>query len=749
MLASPILAMSPVATGKKGPERSKQLHAKDVLDCFGHHLHGLPETHGRVPSRMPGSASGQSVSSEWGKPMRHFAWPVVALFQMSAVAAQEPFILDPIFVEAASRDVRELLDTPATVSVLETDDLEGRMATTFEELIGDTPGVSIEGGPRGIAQEPNIRGFQDEQIVLRFDGGRFNFNQAHRGRFFVDPEILKRVEVVRGGGSTLYGSGALGGVIAVETKDADDLLEPGRSGGARVNFGYASNGEMASGGLTVFGRQGAVDGLAFFGWRGMGADLDDGSGETIRNSQLDMMNGLVKFGFEPNEAHRLEMSLSRYGDDGTTPPNANAVSTPDSDVERDAEVTTARLSWDYAPAGSNAVDLSVLLYANELEIIEETTAGTRIDETRYDTYGMEVVNRSHLDLGRPVRLVYGIEAVRDSQEGLRDGAAREQFPDAEATTFAAFGEATIALSDRFELIPGLRYDVYKREPDAAGLADVDEGFLSPRLGVSYRPNENWQIYGNVARAFRAPSLTELYNDGVHFAMEGFPLGPGTTFSGINRFVPDPDLEPEKSTQVEIGARFSRSGVMRAEDSLGLSVNAYYADVKDYMDQTVTFIDFSTAVPGPDGLVVDGTTTTENVDAKLWGFEAELDYDAKHWFAGIGLSLPRGEGEDGEPLGSIPQDRLTVTLGYRPSEPWEIGGRATFAARQDDVPEGSLNGESFTTLDLFATWRPDTPALRGAVLRVGVDNLFDETYAIYPNGLNQPGRTVKLSASMAF
>lgn len=200
------------------------------------------------------------------------------------MAAQEPFILAPIFVESASRDVRELLDTPATVPVLDAEELDRRMATTFEELIGDTPGVAIEGGPRGVAQEPNIRGFRNEQIMLRFDGGRFNFNQAHRGRFFVDPEILKRVEVVRGGGSTLYGSGALGGVIALETKDADNLLKPGRNAGARLSFGYASNGEIGTGGLMFFGRRGAVEGLSFFGWRGMGADLDDGSGDTIRNS---------------------------------------------------------------------------------------------------------------------------------------------------------------------------------------------------------------------------------------------------------------------------------------------------------------------------------------------------------------------------------------------------------------------------------------------------------------------------------
>lgn len=55
----------------------------------------------------------------------------------------------------------------------------------------DIPGVIVEGGPRPIALEPNIRGFRDEQVVLRFDGARQNFSLAHRRRFFTDPEIRR------------------------------------------------------------------------------------------------------------------------------------------------------------------------------------------------------------------------------------------------------------------------------------------------------------------------------------------------------------------------------------------------------------------------------------------------------------------------------------------------------------------------------------------------------------------------------
>lgn len=432
------------------------------------------------------------------------------------------------------------------------------------------------------------------------------------------------------------------------------------------------------------------------------------------------------------------------------PVNANAASAiENADVDRDADVATARLGWTYRPEGSDLIDLSVLGFYNSLEITEDRLADGREDVTEYDTTGVEIVNRSSFTAGVPLTLVYGFEGFRDTQSGTRDGEAKPQFPDADATTLAAFAEATIKVTNRLEIVPGLRYDNYRRDPDGADLDDVDEGFWSPRLGVSYRPTDSWQIYGNAARAFRAPNLVELYNDGVHFAIPGFPLGPGTSFSGINTFVPNPDLEPEKSTQFEIGARYAARDVFRGGDELTAGVNAYYAKVDDFINQTVTFIDFATGVPGPGGLVVGGTTTSENVDAELWGFEGELSYDAGPWFGGLTLTVPRGEADDGSPLGSIPQDTLSATVGFRPSSAWEFGAEATFAAEQDDVPEESLPGDSWTTLDIFGSWAPEAPRFQGAVLRAGIDNLFDEEYLVYPNGLNQPGRTYKVSATVMF
>ncbi|PWK58162.1 TonB-dependent receptor domain-containing protein [Roseicyclus mahoneyensis] len=655
---------------------------------------------------------------------------LVAVAGHGAQAQELGFTLDPILLGSAFRDDRALLDAPVSATVVDSSALADRQAADFEALIGDIPGLTIDGGPRGMAQEPNIRGFRDQQIVLRFDGGRFNYSQGHRGRFFVDPALIGRVEVVRGGGSTLFGSGALGGVISVETVDVADLIQPGQTMGGRVNLGYSSNGDRATANTTLFADYGAFDALLFLGTRQMGADVETGGGAPVPFSQLDSFNGMLKLGFEPSQDSRIELSFSRFLDDGLVPSNANGLAgTGNPVVDRAAQVDSFRLTWDYAPAGSDLIDLSVLFYAERLGITESRVDTPRLDDTTYDTTGLEITNRSSLSLGVPVDLVYGIEILRDTQQGLRNGAPRPAFPDAEATTIAGFVEGTFALGPQFDLIAGLRYDRYARDPDDPALASVTNEFLSPRLGLSYRPTEDWQVYANLSRAFRAPSLTELYNSGLHFP--GNPFG----FPPNNFFVPSPDLRPEASTQIEIGTRLDRAGQWRDGDRLSFAASAYYADVTDYIDQTVS--------------IAGGTTTFVNVDARLWGFEAEVDYDAIDWFVGAGLGIARGQGSDGFALGSLPQDRLTLTAGFRPTQDWELGARATLAAEQDRLPAGGTPGPSYELLDLFATFAPDRGALAGSTIRIGLDNVFDESYTIYPNGLPQTGRSLQITASFTF
>lgn len=671
---------------------------------------------------------------------------------VAAQTAAQETETDEIIVTAPARGPRTLQETPAAVGVVERDDIDRREPQTFEALLGDEPGVSIPGGPRGVAQEPNIRGFQDEQVVIRIDGVRQNFNLTHRGRFFVDPDVVQRVEVLRGGASALYGSGALGGVVSLETRDASDLLEPGRSIGGRLRAAYASNGGEIFGSGALFGQIGDVDALGFIGWREMTEDLEDGEGDEIRASELDVRNGLVNLGFEPSDALRIELGGIYYEDEGLVPPNANAAASATNEVDRDIVTASGRLGLAFSPEESDLIDVQGSVYITDVELEEDRLADGRFDTTDFQTIGLDLANTSKIVVGLPVTLTYGVEAYQDSQEGTRNGEDRLQFPDADLTFLAGFVQAEVAVTDRVTVTPGVRFDHYSLEPegvDADGdtLDDRNEGQLSPRLAVSFEATDQLTLWASASQSFRAPSLTELYNDGVHFATPGGPLGPpgsgAPTFTGVNNFVPTPDLEPEKANQFDIGARFRVRDFGGTGATLRVSGNAYYADVEDFIDSVVLFIDDGTTVfdPASGQLFVSGTTTNRNVDAQLWGFEGEIDVDAQRWFTGLGLTIPRGEGDDGEVLDSIPQDRLTFTGGFRPAPEVEVGLRGTFRDGRDAVQ--STSGSS--VFDAYVSYEP----MEGLRFQAGVDNIGDRAYRIHNNGLNQPGRTFKLSGSIQF
>ena len=657
----------------------------------------------------------------------------------AAATAQEtstkPAIkLEDIVVYGAARDERELLDTPHAVTIVEGDMLERRQPFTYEALLSGQTGLAIQGGPRGVGQTPNIRGFEDEQIVLRVDGARQNFDFAHRGRFFLDPEILKQVEVIRGGASTMHGSGALGGVISLETKDAADVVAPGQVFGGALSGGYSSQGEAYRASATLGVMYDEFQALGFISYRPMGGFLIDGDGDDIADSDIDATQGVAKLAWTPNEAHRFEAGYSRYEDEGETAANASSAAASDNPlVDREVESRQATLSWTYAPVGGDLVDFSALAYWNETDLTENRISSPRLDESTLSTIGLELVNRSSFQLGAPVKLSYGVEIFQDDREATRDGAPRDGSPSATRNIYAVFAQADVALNAALTLTPGLRYDHFELKPDGA-LADRSDDAFSPRLALNWRPTENWQLYGSASQSFRAPSLTELYSDGDHFPIAFHPVFGFPT--AYNTFVPNPDLEPEVARQLEVGGRYVQRGINQSGDSLNVSANIYVSKVENYIDQ----------------VVFASTTERLNVDAELWGFEAEAAYETPDYFLGLGLTMPRGRATSGGGLGSVPADKLVVTAGFRPLEGLTLGARGSFHDGQDDrvepLPgafEDPVTTPGYAVYDLFATYEP----VEALTLRLGVDNVLDRAFRTHPVDLNQPGVAFKLGATARF
>ncbi len=159
--------------------------------------------------------------------------------------APKPVVLDPLTVTGTKVPTPKS-QVPATIDVITQEDLDRLQPMTIGDALDNLPGVEVEGGPKGSQSQPNIRGFGGtgwgtNRVVTTLDGARQDIGAAHGGSMFYDPELIKQVEVLKGTGSTLYGSGAIGGVIALTTKDAADYLEGDDKYGFRTKAGYHSN----------------------------------------------------------------------------------------------------------------------------------------------------------------------------------------------------------------------------------------------------------------------------------------------------------------------------------------------------------------------------------------------------------------------------------------------------------------------------------------------------------------------------
>lgn len=647
---------------------------------------------------------------------------------------------------SATRTERPVFRSPAAVSVLDREQIQQTQPYGYEDVLQDVPGVTVQGGPRRIAQEPAIRGFMDEQVVIRVDGARQNFNQAHRGRFFLDPDLVEGVEVLRGSSSAIYGSGALGGVISLDTVDPDDFLNGSDDAGGRLKTDWRSNGEALGLYGTAFAQSGSFDVLASYGRNELDEDLEDGDGDPISASRDELTDGLVKLGWDLGPNQRLSFAATRFRNEGRNPPNANAPATATNLVDRDTGYDSYRLNYDWNDPGNKWLDLHAVLYRNEVDVQEFRLDDARRDDTDFRTEGLDVFNSSRFGFlgGREAVVTYGIERYTDEQGGTRNGEDRPEFPDAEADYTAYYLQAELPLSDRLTLMPGVRQDEFEYSDARGEFPSRNEDKLTPKLSLGFQPTDDWFFWGGYAEAFRAPSLTELYASGVHFVS---PLEPGEVV--INEFVPTPDLAPEEAETLEAGFRWRGGG---AEQGASIAGTAYRSDVDDFVDQFVVFISGEpTFDPRTETLVFPGITSNRSVDARLEGFELQGEWWRGRWFGEAMLSVVDGQNRTtGAPLASTQQDRAVFKLGFHA---WDrtlrLGTRLTLAADRDDVPEDTLATDGYQTLDLFGNWTPAEGPLAGVTLRAGIDNLFNETYRVHPNGINNPGRSYKLSLAWTF
>ncbi|KPP81644.1 MAG: TonB-dependent heme receptor [Oceanicaulis sp. HLUCCA04] len=676
----------------------------------------------------------------------------LALLPASALAndadtAQANEASETIIV-TATRTRLPNFDYPGLASVIDLEWLETERPSDLADLLGDTPGLEVAGGPRRTGQTLSLRGFGRQNIALLVDGARQNFSSAHDGVLFLDPGLLARVETVRGAASALYGSGASGGVIAFETANADTFLRAGETSGVRVSGGYRSGNEETRGSAALYARNDVASGLVALSARSSG-DIALGSGNDLPAD--DQVVSLLANGeWRVSPGLTLSGGILSFRNEASEPNNGQGAQTAAAGnplMQKDVGADTYRAGVQFAPEGQSLIGFEATLYRTEGMVDEYDPIADRFITRDLVTNGVRAENRSEFLLGSlPFALTVGGEWYEDEQTGTDSTVptgVRGGVPNGTTTFYGAYlqGETEFSVGSlgRVILLPGVRWDSFESDSDIGG-ANEDEA-VSARFGATWAPVESVRIFASWAEAFRAPSLNELYLDGTHFPVPHPVLGAPVFVT--NEFVPNPDLRPETSETLEIGAGYTLTGLFTSDDRLEVKGAWFRTRADDLINLAVAFAFDPTCFAPPFFAPCSaGTSFSSNVDsAELEGFEIAGLY--QNGPLSLSSAIYQVDGENrvtGAPLGSL-QPVQGYMRGVWSFDQADIGARVSFAGDFTDTATPAEERDGFAVLDVFASWQPFED--RGLRVNAGVENVFDTDYERVFAGVSEAGQTFRL------
>jgi hemoglobin/transferrin/lactoferrin receptor protein len=628
--------------------------------------------------------------------------------------------LDAITVTATKAGER-VYDSLSPSSVIGREQVETQVQpSSTADVLRLIPSVTTQAAPGDPGIGVNVRGLQDfGRVNVLVDGARQNFQReghSAKGTFYFDPEMMKSVDVTRGPASSIYGSGAIGGVVSFTTIDAGDVLPDGTHIGGRIKGTWESNGntpllhgEVAARPSTMFDLLGAAT------WRNAG-DYRSGDGATVDYTAQDLLSGLFKTRIRPASDQEITLSALRITNDFE-----NGLSTL---YRSQAVADTFTAGYRWTP-DSPVWDLSAKVYFSGTNVKQTTLEGIAAGAVKtFDiaTIGLDLFNTSRFDTGTfKHELTYGGDLFQDNVETKDSfGVSNKLTPSGERLVSGAFIQDRVTFSEWLELIGALRYDSYRLTGDAI---ENKGSRLSPKITVGITPWQPVTFYASYAEGYRAPALTETLIDGFHPP----PLSAG-------RFFPNPNLKPEIAHNIEGGVNLRFDNVIVEEDRLRMKLGIFHNRVDDYIEQVFTRF----PIPG-------GYQYRNIAEAVIDGFEAEGVYDAGSYFVGISGHILRGRNSrTNEDLVKVPPNRLVSTLGFRGYDGrLEIGTRVSLVGAKDNAEDFGFVGDPYAVVDLFANWKVNERMTAGLV----IENLFDRQYTEYLNGNPSPGFNAKASLSV--
>jgi len=681
----------------------------------------------------------------------------------------------------------ELKQQPG-VSVITAQDIrKNPPVNDLSDIIRKMPGVNLTGnsanGVRGNNRQIDIRGMGPENTLILIDGvpttSRNSVRYSWRGERdsrgdsnWVPPEMVERIEVIRGPAAARYGSGAAGGVVNIITKRPTDHWsgslslytnqpEDNKEGATRrANFNLS--GPLAGDALTMrlYGNINKTDSDAFDINQSQNNSAAAGR-EGVRNKDI---NSVLSWKITPLQVLDFSYGYSRQGNiyAGDTQYSNGAGNALIESLDGAETNRLYRQTWGLAHNGIWDWGQSKLTFNYEKTNntrLNEGTAGSgegRINSrtfstSRFDSYRAGGEISFPLELLREQTVTLGAEWNRDelndpnSMNGTRapgvsingvSGDPGSRNSKNSATLSSLYVEDNIALTDSTEVIPGLRFDYH----------DTFGANWSPSLNISQGLGDSFTLKAGIARAFKAPNLYQS-SEGYLLATRGNGC-PVNVARGSCYLLGNENLDPEVSVNKELGIEYSQQG--------------YIAGItwfrNDYKNKIVSGTEVLGYASNGNNILQwsnGGKAVVEGLEGNV---TIPLVQDTLEWRTNATYMIESKDKETGNPLSIIPKYTINTLLDWQVTQDfstdlnWTMYGRQKPRRHAESRTEnGSMSDREVGAYSVFGiNFNYDiTKNLRA---NAGINNLLDKQLYREADGAstyNEPGRAYYAGLTFTF
>lgn len=630
-------------------------------------------------------------------------------------------------VVTATRSERSLADVPASVSVVTSDEIENTPARTIDDVLRRVPSVDLPIAGTN-EQHPtdtivSMRGLSGIRSLVLLDGVPINdpfFGYVQWSE--VPLETIDRVEVVRGGGSTLWGNYAMGGVINILTKPIDTTEFVGEAaGGSRDSYRADGHAAVAGNGYGI----GLDAGISHSDGYVEQVDSARGAITVPTGFTAHTLAGSGNVALTPNLTARARVSYYDNDQNFLTRLNTNR--------QRDWRYT-GTLSWK--PDDGRSIDLTIFhdderfrtnnpgtpdgAGANDAEYVQNSHL------TRAKDWGASLIGRQTfsgvlraLSAGADYHGIHGRDDASIYDETgayLRTdtGSGNQRF-------LGGFVQADLRPVERLQILASLRYQdfySYKGIDDSPGglgkIASRHDHAVDPRLSVRYQLPDGFALRGAYYRAFRAPTLDNLYRAA---SVPGYILYGNAA------------LKPETLEGGEIGFDYVRGPVR-------LQVTAYTNHLKDFL--TYRYLAADELPAGFDigaRLINAGSARSRGAEVELdWAPTQALDLTLGYTYAdSIVLRNPEDPASVGVQQSGIPRHRVSAALDWTGPYGIRLSPRIRYLSRTNGDPDALYRTDAHFIADIAAT----APIRKGLEMFLQIENLFDKRYIGTNDGFTAP------------